>query len=190
MSVLRPTLAAAKMLLVLTVILGVIYPAVITVLGGLSPARADGSLLLVDGRPAGSHLLGQLVTDPGFFQGRPSASQASGTTSGGTNLGPGDPRLAAVVAEREAALRHANPEAGGPIPPDALTSSGSGLDPDISPGYAAWQIPRVAAATGLSRAELQALVDEHTCTPLLGFIGNPRVNVTELNAALAERRDR
>lgn len=190
MSVLRPTLAAAKMLLVLTVVLGVGYPAVVTGVARLMPGRADGSLLVLRDKTVGSALLGQAVTDPRFFQGRPSASDSSGETSGGSNVGPSDPRLAAAVAERSAALRAANPGAVGPIPADALTASSSGLDPDISPAYAGWQLPRISAATGLSRADLEALVGEHTAYPALGFIGNARVNVTELNAALAERLDR
>lgn len=187
MNVFRPTLAATRILLVLTVILGVAYPAAITAVGRLMPGRADGSLIVVRDQTVGSALLGQAGTDPRFFQSRPSAVDATGDTSGGTNLGPNDPRLATAVAERRAALRAANPAAVGPIPADALTASASGLDPDISPAYAAWQAPRVAAATGLSPAEIQTLIAEHTAYPALGFIGTERVNVTELNAALAQR---
>ena len=190
MSVLRPALAAVKMLLVLTLLLGVAYPALVTGLARLAPDRADGSLLVVAGETVGSDLLGQEVTDPRFFHGRPSASHPSGSTSGGTNLGPTSHAQASAVAGREAALRAANPEARGPIPADALTASGSGLDPDISPAYAAWQLPRVAAATGLPPVELQTLVADHTADPAFGFLGNARVNVTALNAALAARLHR
>jgi K+-transporting ATPase ATPase C chain len=190
MSLLRPTIAAAKLLLVLTVILGIGYPAVVLAIGRLAPGRADGSLISVQGKVVGSALLGQAVTDPRLFQGRPSASDASGATSGGSNLGPGDVRLAAAVSEREATLRAANPNATGPIPADALTASSSGLDPHISPAYAAWQLPRIAAATALPMADLETMVGEHTAYPALGFIGKATVNVTELNAALAARLDR
>lgn len=196
MTALRPALAAVKILLVFTVLLGMAYPALVTGLARLMPGRADGSLLLIDGRVVGSALLGQAVTDPRFFQGRPSASDASGLTSGGSNLGPNDPDLTQAVADREAAVRAANPEGPGAsgasvaVPADALTASASGLDSDISPAYAAWQAPRVAAATGLALTEVQSLVGEHTAYPALGFIGSERVNVTELNAALAQRLDR
>ncbi|HHU10436.1 MAG TPA: potassium-transporting ATPase subunit KdpC [Intrasporangiaceae bacterium] len=194
MSLLRPTLAATRMLLVLTVLFGIAYPALMTGIGRLVPGRADGSIITVDGTPVGSSLLGQAVEDPALFHGRPSASGASGETSGGTNLGPSSAELAAQVAERESLLRAANPAASGPVPADALTASASGLDPHISPEYATWQLPRIAAATGLSRADLEALIADHTARPALGLIGNRRVNVTELNAdlaaALAARADR
>lgn len=187
MSVLRPTLAALKMLVVLTAIFGVLYPAVITCAAQLFPERANGSPIMIQGTVRGSALLGQQVNNRSFFKGRPSVSDSSGAISGGSNLGPGDPRLAKAVRERASSLRADNPDADGPIPADALTASGSGLDPHISPAYAAWQIPRVAAATGMSRADLTALVSEHTQGPELGFIGAARVNVTELNIALALR---
>ena len=120
-----------------------------------------------------------------WFQGRPSASDAAGDTSGGSNLGPDNPDLAAAVAQREKDLRAANPDAPQPIPADALTASASGLDPDISPAYARWQAPRVAAARGLEQTRVLQLVDQHVRRAPLGFLGQDRVNVLELNVALA-----
>ncbi len=136
------------------------------------------------GNVVGSSLLGQAAAGPQWFQARPSVSDHSGDTSGGSNLGPDAADLATAVAERETALRAANPDAPASIPPDALTASGSGLDPHISPAYAAYQVPRVAAARGLSVAQVQRLVAAHTQHAALGFIGQDRVNVTELNVAL------
>jgi K+-transporting ATPase ATPase C chain len=178
--------AASRALLVLTLLLGVAYPLSITAVARLLPAQANGSIVTIDGVPVGSALFGQATTDPQWFQARPSASKHSGQTSGGTNWGPAAAELAADLAAREAELRAANPQApAGPIPADALTSSGSGLDPHISPAYAAWQAPRVAAARGLSVAQVHRLIDANTTTGELGFLGADRVNVTTLNAALA-----
>lgn len=178
--------AATKALLVLTLLLGVGYPLALTGLALAMPSRAHGSAVTEAGREIGSALLGQAATDPKWFQARPSASEYSGETSGGSNWGPSAPDLQKEIADREAALRKANPQApAGPIPADALTASGSGLDPHISPAYAAWQAPRVAAAWGLPRQQVDRLVAEHTESAPLGFLGNDRVNVTLLNAALA-----
>ncbi len=132
-----------------------------------------------------SSSLGQQVTDPQWFQGRRSASEYAGNISGGSNLGTNDPKQAQALATAKDDLVKANPQASGPPPDDALTASASGLDPDISPAYATWQISRVAAARRLTTAQVQALVDAHTEGRLLGFLGEPRVNVTELNLALA-----
>ncbi len=132
--------AATRALLVLTVILGVGYPLVITAVGRLMPGPAAGSIITVNGQPVGSALIGQAAPDPQWFQARPSVSDHSGQTSGGSNWGPSAAGLAQDVAAREAELRAANPQApAGPIPADALTASASGLDPHISPAYAAWQ---------------------------------------------------
>lgn len=177
--------AAVKALLVLTVVLGVLYPAAVLAVGLVVPGRANGSLIEVDGTVVGSRLLGQAADGPQWFRARPSVSEHSGETSGGSNLGPSAEELAAAVAEREAALRSANPDAPATIPPDALTASGSGLDPHISPAYAVWQAPRVAAARGIPVAEVLRLVAEHTEHAALGFVGQDRVNVTELNVDLA-----
>jgi K+-transporting ATPase ATPase C chain len=188
MSVLTRQLSAAlRALLVLTVVCGVAYPLVVLRVGqAVAHDRANGSLLERDGVVVASSSLGQQVTDPCWFQGRRSASGYAGNASGGTNRGPNDPKQAAALADAQAALMAANPQAPGPPPADALTASASGLDPDVSPAYAIWQAPRVAAARGLTTGQVQALVDAHTKSRLLGFLGQPRVNVTELNLALAD----
>ncbi|HEU5001136.1 MAG TPA: potassium-transporting ATPase subunit KdpC [Lapillicoccus sp.] len=183
----RQLSAALRILLVLTVICGVAYPLVVLGVGqGLAHDRANGSLLDRNGTVVASSSLGQQVTDPQWFQGRRSASEYSGTTSGGSNLGPNDPRQAQALTDARDALVAANPQADGPPPADALTASASGLDPDISVAYATWQVPRVAAARGLPADRVRALVDDHTKGRILGFLGQPRVNVTELNLALAD----
>jgi len=184
MAVTRQLLAALKALLALTVLLGVLYPAAILAVGLVVPGPANGSLVEVDGKVVGSSLLGQTAVGPQWFQARPSASDYAGDASGGSNLGPGAEDLATSVAEREAALREANPGAPATIPADALTASASGLDPHISADYAAYQVPRVAAARGLSDEQVQRMVAAHTQHAALGFIGEDRVNVTELNVAL------
>jgi K+-transporting ATPase ATPase C chain len=182
----RQLSAALRMLLALTLVCGVGYPLVVLGIGQVVAHRsANGSLLEHEGSVVGSSSLGQQVTDPQWFQGRRSASEYAGNTSGGSNLGPNDPKQSQAVSEARDALVAANPLAPGPPPPDALTASASGLDPDISPAYASWQVPRVAAARGLPTTQIQTLVDEHTKGRLLGFLGQPRVNVTELNLVLA-----
>lgn len=180
----RQLAAAVKALLVLTLITGVLYPAAILAVGLALPGQANGSLIEVDGKVIGSRLLGQAAEGLQWFQARPSVSDQSGDTSGGSNLGPSSTDLATTVQERETALREANPDAPAEIPADALTASASGLDPHISPEYAAYQVPRVAAARGLTVAQVQQLVDDHTQEAVFGFIGQDRVNVTELNVAL------
>jgi K+-transporting ATPase ATPase C chain len=180
----RQLAASLKALLVLTLVAGVLYPAAILAIGLVVPGQANGSLIEVDGKVVGSSLLGQAAEGPEWFQSRPSASDHSGDTSGGSNLGPSSEELATQVSEREAALREANPDAPATIPADALTASASGLDPHISPEYAAYQVPRVAAARGMSVAQVQRLVAAHTQHATFGFIGQDRVNVTELNVGL------
>jgi K+-transporting ATPase ATPase C chain len=184
MAITRQLWAALKALLALTVLLGVLYPAAVLAVGLVVPGPAKGSLIEVDGKVVGSSLLGQAAEGPQWFQARPSASDYTGDTSGGSNLGPSSTDLATTVQEREAALREANPDAPATIPADALTASGSGLDPHISPEYAAYQAPRVAQARGMSVEQVQQLVAAHTQQAALGFIGQDRVNVTELNVAL------
>ncbi len=184
-AVARQLFASLKVLLVLTVVLGVLYPAAILGVGLGMPIRAKGSLIEVDGRVVGSSLLGQAAEGPEWFHARPSASGHAGDTSGGSNLGPSSEELASTVEDRAAALRAANPDAPAEIPPDALTASGSGLDPHISPEYAAYQAPRVAQVRGISLEEMEALIAEHTEEAALGFLGEERVNVTELNVDLA-----
>jgi K+-transporting ATPase ATPase C chain len=180
----RQLVASLKALLVLTVLLGVLYPAAILAVGLLAPGPANGSLITVGGKVVGSSLLGQAADGPQWFQARPSASDYTGDTSGGSNLGPSSQDLATEVSEREAALRETNPDAPATIPPDALTASGSGLDPHISPEYADYQAPRVAAARGMSVAQVTALIATHTQEAAFGYLGQDRVNVTELNVAL------
>ena len=172
------------MLLVLTVLLGVLYPAVVWGVGrvGLSD-RADGSLVSQDGAVVGSSLLGQDFKGPQWFQGRPSASAYAGGVSGGSNLAATSQDQVEAVRERQAAWARVGE---GVAPADALTASGSGLDPHVSPANAIAQVPRVAAANELSDTVVRRLVDAHTQGRSLGFLGEPRVNVLELNLALQD----
>lgn len=183
----RQLLAATKALLVLTLVCGVGYPAAVLAVAQLVPDRAAGQPVLVDGREVGSHLLGQPPSGPQWFQGRPSASDAAGDTSGGSNLGPSNPDLAAAVADRAASLRADNPDAPETIPPDALTASASGLDPDISPAYALWQVPRIATVRGLDESAVRRIVTDGVEDAPLGVLGQARVNVLALNVALDAR---
>lgn len=183
-SLTRQCAAALRLMLALTVLLGVVYPAVVYGVGraGLS-SQADGSLVERDGTVVGSSLLGQEFTGAQWFHGRPSASDYAGDTSGGSNLAASSKDQVTVVAERQAGV--AGAEGSGSVPADALTASASGLDPHISPAYAALQVPRVAKATGLDTGVVEALVAKHTQGRTLGFLGEPRVNVLGLNLALA-----
>ncbi len=182
----RQLATAVRLLLVATLLLGLGYPVALTLVGLALPSRANGSTISLDGRVVGSSLLGQAAPGAQWFQPRPSVSEYSGAVSGGSNLAASSDTQREAVAKRAAHLRAANPDAVGPIPPDALTASSSGLDPDISPAYAAWQAPRVAAARGLPLATVRGLIAAHTQNAVLGFIGQDRVNVTELNRALAQ----
>ena len=176
------------MLLLMTLITGVAYPLVATGLAQLVfPRQANGSLIVKDGKPIGSVLIGQSFTDPKYFWGRPSATtpQANnGLNSGGSNLGPTNPALTDAVKQRIAALRAADPGNTAPVPVDLVTASASGLDPEISPAAAQYQLARVAKARGLGTAQVQALVNEYTSGRQLGVFGEPRVNVLQLNLAL------
>lgn len=177
--------AAVRVFLLLTVLLGLVWPLAFTGLAQVvARPTASGSLVERNGRVVGSSLIGQQFTGPEWFQPRPSPSDYAGDTSGGSNLSPvGEPQRAAV-RDRVDALRAANPEAPAEIPGDALTASGSGLDPDISVDYANWQVARVARATGVPADDVRRLVADHTTGRTLGFLGQPRVNVLELNLAL------
>lgn len=185
MSQLRP---AVILLLLLSVITGLIYPLVTTALAQLLfPAQANGSLLQVDGKLRGSALIGQNFTQTGYFWGRPSATSDSpynALASSGSNLSGTNPALDDAVKQRVAALRKANPQASATVPVDLVTASASGLDPQISPEAALWQVPRVAAARMLSEEEVKRLIDDNTSAPLPGFTGEPGVNVVKLNMAL------
>ena len=185
MTFMRQLGASARMILLLTLVLGALYPAAIWGIGQVvRPSAANGSLVERGGQVVGSSLIGQSFTGPQWFQGRPSAVDYSGDASGASNLPADDPRQVKAVAERKAALLKANPQATGAVPADALTASASGLDPHISVAYALWQVPRVAAALHLSAGQVRTLVDQHTQGRSLGFLGQPRVNVLELNLAL------
>jgi K+-transporting ATPase ATPase C chain len=181
------------MVVVLTVILGIIYPAVMTGFAqALFPHQANGSLVRdASGSVVGSTLLGQNFAKPEYFHPRPSGAGDNGydpMSSGGSNLGPTNQKLIDSVRDRADAYRQENglaPDA--QIPVDAVTASGSGLDPEISPANAQLQVARVARERGLSDAQLRALVDRYTEGRTLGFLGEPRVSVLKLNLALDGR---
>ncbi|UGQ11656.1 potassium-transporting ATPase subunit KdpC [Yinghuangia sp. ASG 101] len=185
---LRQALAGLRVLIVLTVVTGGLYPlAVWAVAQGAFDGQADGSKVNRDGRVVGSSLIGQNFTGPQWFQPRPSAAGANGydpLASGASNLGPENPALLDAVETRRAEITAADQPGATPVPPDALTASGSGLDPHISPAYARLQAPRVAQARGLAPQTVEALVDDHVEGRVLGFLGESRVNVLELNLAL------
>ena len=182
---LRP---AVVLFLLLTALTGFIYPLVVTGLAQLLfPQQAAGSLVMRDGRALGSRLIGQSFSTPGYFWGRPSATTPqpyNGTASTGSNLGPLNPALLDAVKPRIAALRAADPGNDAPVPVDLVTASGSGLDPEISVAAADYQAARIARARGLAPERVRALIAQHAEGRLLGVLGEPRVNVLELNLAL------
>ncbi len=181
-SQLRP---AFFMLLILTLITGVIYPLVVTGIAQvIFPNQANGSLIMVDGKAVGSELIGQQFDDPKYFWGRPSAAGYNAAASSGSNYGPMNTALTDMVQTRIDALKAADPDNTLPIPVDLVTASGSGLDPHISVAAALYQVHRVAAARGLSEADVQSLVEKNTEGRQFGFLGEPRVNVLMLNLAL------
>ncbi|MGQ2910585.1 potassium-transporting ATPase subunit KdpC [Aeromicrobium sp.] len=181
---LRQSFAAARVLLVLTVLLGVLYPAAVWAVGRAVPDRADGSLLRVDGQVVGSRLLGQTFEGPTWFHPRPSAGSYDGLVSAPSNLGPSNPDLVAAIEERRAAVAAEEGVEPAAVPPDAVTASGSGLDPHVSPAYADLQVARVARERGLPVEQVRRLVEEATSGRVLGYLGEPTVNVLELNASL------
>lgn len=181
---LRQSFAAARVLLVLTVLLGVLYPAAVWAVGRAVPDRADGSLLRVDGQVVGSRLLGQTFEGPTWFHPRPSAGSYDGLASAPSNLGPSNPDLVAAIEERRAAVAAEEGVEPAAVPPDAVTASGSGLDPHVSPAYADLQVARVARERGLPVDQVRRLVEEATSGRVLGYLGEPTVNVLELNASL------
>ena len=184
----KQILIALKATLVLTLLTGVLYPLLVTGLAKtLFRDQADGSLLRANGRIVGSALIGQRFTKPGYFHGRPSAAGNDGydgLSSGGSNLGPTSQKLADRVAADVKTFRTENPAFTGAVPGDAVTASGSGLDPHLSPEAVDAQVARVAAARGMTPDALRQLVAAHTEGRQMGVLGEPRVNVLKLNLAL------
>lgn len=184
-SLLRPAVVS---LLVLTLITGVVYPALVTGLGHLLfPRRSEGSLLVRDGKTIGSALIGQPFDRPEYFWGRPSATTPvpyNAGASSGSNLGPTNPALVDAVRQRVAALRAPGTSNTQPIPVDLVTASGSGLDPNISPAAALYQVGRVARARHVDSTRVAALVTRVTEPRTWGLLGEPRLNVLRLNLAL------
>jgi potassium-transporting ATPase KdpC subunit len=182
---LRPAIVS---LAVLTSITGLIYPVVVTGIAQvLFPHQANGSLIVKDGKAVGSALIGQPFDDPKYFWGRPSATSPFPNNAGastGSNLGPINPDLQKQVRGRIEALRAADPGNTAAIPVDLVTTSGSGLDPDISPAAALYQVRRVAKARGLEEAAVRQLVEHQSVGRQFGLLGEPRVNVLQLNLAL------
>lgn len=183
--------ATCSMLLMLTVLTGIVYPALITAVAQtVFSERANGSLIRRDGVAIGSELIGQEFDEPGYFWGRPSATAPvpyHAASSGGANWGPTNPALIGAVRKRIERLKRHDPDKTVGIPIDLATASGSGLDPHISPAAARYQAPRVAAARGMSLAEVEELIAISTTGRTLGILGEPRVNVLQLNLALNER---
>jgi potassium-transporting ATPase KdpC subunit len=177
---------AFAVLLALTVVTGFVYPAVVTAIAQVAfPHQANGSMIVVDGKTVGSSLIGQAFSDDKYFWGRPSAAGADGydgSASAGSQLGPTSQVLIDRISAEVDRLREAN--GGGPVPVDLVTTSASGLDPDISPAGAEYQVARVAAARGIAETDVRAAVARHTEQPVLGFLGEPRVNVLLLNLDL------
>jgi len=181
-SQLRP---AFFMFLILTLITGVFYPLAVTGIAQvLFPHQANGSLIMADGKALGSELIGQQFDDPKYFWGRPSAAGYNAAASSGSNYGPMNPALMDSVQARINALHAADSDNPLPIPVDLVTASASGLDPHISVAAALYQVHRVASARGLNEADVQSLVEKYTESRQFGFLGEPRVNVLQLNLAL------
>ena len=184
-ALLRPALV---LFVLLTAITGIAYPLVVTgIAEAVFPSQAAGSLVVANGKVIGSSLVGQAFSDPKHFWSRPSATAPqpyNGLASGGSNLGPLNPALTDGIKSRIAALHAVDPTNKAPIPVDLVTASGSGLDPDISLAAASYQAPRVARERGLQPQAVQALVSAHAHGRWLGILGEPKVNVLELNLAL------
>jgi potassium-transporting ATPase KdpC subunit len=182
---LRP---AVSLLVLMTILLGIVYPLLITGVAKLAfPRQAEGSLIDRDGQLIGSTLIGQSFSDPKYFWGRPSATTPqpyNGLASSGSNSGPLNPALLDAVKANIKALRDADPDNRQPIPVELVTASASGLDPDISPAAAQYQTARVARARKLDRARVETLIKAHQRERLFGLIGERRINVLELNLAL------
>ena len=188
MNITHNLVVAALMTLVTTVILGVIYPLAVTGIAQVVfPDQANGQLIERNGTTIGSRIIGQGFSAPGYFRSRPSATSTpyDAANSAGSQLGPTNKKLIEAVKANVEAARKENPDA--PVPVDLVTTSASGFDPHLSPAAAAFQVPRVARERGISKADVHRLVDEHTEARQLGFLGEPRVNVLELNLALDQK---
>jgi K+-transporting ATPase ATPase C chain len=183
---------ATTLFLLLTVVTGVIYPGLVTLVAAVAfPSQAGGSLVRVDGKVVGSRLIGQAFTSPRYFWGRPSATGPmpnNGGVSSGSNQGPLNPALLDAVQARVAALRAVDAGNTKPVPVDLVTASASGLDPEISIAAAEFQVPRVARERGLSQESVRRMVQDATHGRTFGILGEPRVNVLELNLALDAAR--
>lgn len=186
----RQLLTALRFLICATLLLGLAYPVLVFGAGQLiAPAQANGSIITSDGQATGSSLLAQPVTGTAYFFPRPSAVGWDPATSSASNLGPNQAALVEAIAKNRAevaAREKVSPDA---VPIDAVTASGSGLDPDISPAYAALQVARVAGANGLGEAAVKQLVEENTSTGVNAFLGQPSVNTTTLNVALGAAQE-
>ena len=185
MNITKNLIAAVLMTIVTTVILGVIYPLAITAIAQVAfPSQANGQPIERDGKMVGSRIIGQGFSSPGYFRSRPSAAGMGydAANSAGSNLGPTNKKLIDAVTANVEAARKENPNA--PVPVDLVTTSASGIDPHISPAAADFQVPRVARERGIPEADVRRLVDANTAGRQLGFFGEPRVNVLELNLAL------
>lgn len=190
MSALRP---AMVIFLFLALVTGGLYPLLTTALGQwLFHTQANGSLIFENDELRGSQLIGQHFSDPGYFQGRPSATADMADNpmaSGGSNLAASNPALDKQFTDRIAVLRAANPDTSLAVPVELVTASASGLDPNLTPAAALWQVPRIAKARQVSVQWLTQQIEMATSTPLLGFLGQPVVNITELNMALDAHKD-
>jgi K+-transporting ATPase ATPase C chain len=189
MRLMRP---AVSLLVLMTLLVGIVYPLVITGAAKAAfPRQAAGSLIYQDGKLIGSTLIGQSFSDPKYFWGRPSATTPqpyNGLASSGSNLGPLNPALIDAVKANAKALHDADPDNQRPVPVDLVTASASGLDPEVSLAAAEYQAARVARARHLELAQVEALIKSHTRERLWGFIGERRINVLELNLALDRLR--
>ena len=189
-ALLRQCLAGLRVLLLMTVVLGIAYPLTVMGVGQLFGGRADGSLITRDGEVVGSALIGQAFEGDTWFLPRPSAAGDGygydPLSTSASNLGPENAELFATIEERRAEVAAREDIAPSDVPPDALTASGSGLDPHISPEYARLQVDRVARARSLDPEQVSALVEDHSQGRILGFLGEERVNVLELNLDLDE----
>lgn len=184
MNILRQSWAGLRLMVVFTVVLGLLYPLAGVAFGKVMSGSANGSLVELDGVVVGSSRIGQSFDGDQWFIPRPSASDYDAMASGGSNLGPNNPDLVAEIAVRQAEIAAREGIPVEQVPADAVTASASGLDPGISPEYAALQVPRVARARGMTEGQIQELVAQATTPAGLGVLGEPSVNVLELNISL------